>query len=73
MIPAQFLYGQIKNKYHEKRISHYNEIMKVYLQIVLKKPLRYLEGFFMATIKVVYVRKFSYIHFVNKGANNPII
>ena len=47
--------------------------MKVYLQIVLKKPLRYLEGFFMATIKVVYVRKFSYIHFVNKGANNPII
>ena len=47
--------------------------LKTYKHLVLKKPLRYLEGFFMAKIKVVYVRKFSYIHYVNKGVDNPII
>lgn len=47
--------------------------LKAYKYLVLKKPLRYLEGFFMAKNKVVYVRIFSYIHFVNKGVDNPII
>lgn len=47
--------------------------LKVYLQIVLRKPLRYLEGFFMAKNKVVYVGTFLYLHIVNKGDDNPTI
>lgn len=47
--------------------------LKAYKYLVAEEPLIYIEGFFVAKIKVVYLRIFSYIHFVNKGVDNPII
>lgn len=44
--------------------------LKTKQTLVSEKPLRYLEGFFVAKNKVAYVLKISYIAFVNKAVNN---
>lgn len=44
--------------------------LKTFKLLVSKKPLIYIEGFFVAIIKVAYVPKISYIAFVDKAVNN---